>query len=147
MIRRAGLQDIPWIMEAKARAKAESPHYAGYTTKVGEQYKRLVSLILHTDLVFIGVCEDQTGYVVGSIEPTIWFEEYIAAMHLLWVAPEKRGTLRAWRLVQAFEEWAKSRGARQIIAGVSSGVSEHTAERLYEGMGFHPMGRNFCKEL
>lgn len=146
MIRVASLGDVSWLVEAGARAQQESPFYAEYTSNAAEQYKRIVRLLLRPELICIRVVEDGSGFICGTLEPTVWFEETLATVNLLWVAPEKRGTWRAWRLVEAFELWARGKAARVVI-GVSSGINESLVERFYAKMGYTRQGSNFVKVL
>lgn len=146
-VRRAHMGDIPWLIEAGEAAQAEAPHYRDYRQDLAQQYKALVGMLQFPEQVFIGVCDDETGFLVGSMEPTIWFAERVAVQGLLWVAATRRGTPRAWRLIQAFEDWARAQGAARILNGVSSGLDEERTGRFYEKMGYLPMGMGYFKEL
>lgn len=146
-VRRANMGDIPWLISAGELAQAEAPHYSRYTAGITQQYKALVGMLQFPEHVFIGVCEDETGFVIGALEPTIWFAEVNAVQNLLWVHPDKRGTSRAWRLVEAIEDWARTHGAVRILNGVSSGVKEEATGRFYVKLGYSPMGMSYFKEL
>lgn len=147
MIRPATIADIPWLIEAGAHAQQEAPHYADLPTSSADQYKRLVGVLQFPDAVCIRVVEDHTGFLCGALEPAVWFQTMYAVQNLLWVHPDHRGTRRAWRLVGAFEQWAREHGATRIINGVSSGVAEERTGRFYQKMGYLPMGPSFYKEL
>lgn len=147
MIRPATLSDIPWLLEAGALAQQEAPHYADLPTSPADQYKRLVGVLQFPDAVCIRVVEDCTGFICGALEPAVWFQTMYAVQNLLWVHPDYRGTRRAWRLVGAFEQWAREHGATRIVNGVSSGVTEERTGRFYQKMGYLPMGPSFYKEL
>ena len=146
-IRRANMGDIPWLISAGELAQAEAPHYTRYTPGIALQYKALVGMLQFPEHVFIGVCGDETGFVCGALEPTVWFAETNAVQNLLWVHPAKRGTSRAWRLVSAFEDWARAHGAARILNGVSSGLDEARVGRFYEKLGYAPLGMSYFKEL
>lgn len=147
IIRSATLADVPWLIEAGARAQQESPVYAHLPTDPAAQYKRIVGLLQFPDAICVRVVEDRTGFICGTLEPAVWFETAYAVQNLLWVAPAKRGSSRAWRLVAAFETWAHARGACRIINGVSSGLEEDRTSRFYLKMGYLPAGPTFSKEL
>lgn len=147
MIRSATLSDIPWLLEAGALAQQEAPHYANLPANSADQYKRLVGILQFPDAICIRVVEDHTGFICGALEPAVWFQAVYAVQNLLWVHPDYRGTRRAWRLVTAFEEWARERGATRIINGVSSGLMEERTSGFYAKLGYLPMGPTFYKEL
>jgi GNAT superfamily N-acetyltransferase len=146
-IRPAVLDDIPWLIEAGARAQKEAPHYADLPANPAEQYKRLVRLLLRPEYVCVRVVDDGTGFVFGALEPAVWFETTYAVQGLLWVDPVRRGSRRAWRLVASFEEWAVERGASRIYNGVSSGINESLTSRFYQKLDYRPAGSSFVKEL
>ena len=146
-IRPATLADIPWLIEAGAIAQKESIHYADLPASPSEQYKRLVRILQCPNAVCIRVVDDGTGFICGALEPAVWFETIYAVQSLLWVVPGKRGTWRAWRLIAAFEQWAKERGASRAVNGVSTGLNEELTGRFYMKMGYRPMGPSYFKEL
>lgn len=147
MIRPATLMDIPWLLEAGAQAQEESPVYANLPTSAPERYKRLVRILQCPEAVCIRVVEDRTGFICGTLEPAVWFEQLYAVQNLLWVHPDRRGTARAWRLVAALEQWARDHGATKIYNGISSGIEEERTERFYSKMGYRAAGPTFVKEL
>jgi len=147
MIRTATIADIPWLIDAGAMAQAESPWYGPLPTNHPEQYKRLVRIMQLPDHVCIRVVDDESGFICGALEPAVWFETTYAIQNLLYVKPAFRGTSRAWRLVAAFEAWARERGASRVLNGVSSGINEELVGRFYEKMGYLPMGQSYYKEL
>lgn len=147
IIRPATLGDIPWLLEAGSLAQQEAPSYASLPSDPTAQYKRLVSILQFPNAVCIRVVDDQTGFICGALEPTVWFEATYAVQNLLWVTPAKRGSSRAWRLVAAFEEWARERGALRVLNGVSSGLEEERTSRFYRKMGYSSAGPTFSKEL
>lgn len=147
IIRSAHLGDIPWLIEAGFAAQQESPAYASLPSDPALQYKRLTGILQFPDAICIRVADDQTGFICGALEPSVWFEATYAVQNLLWVTPSKRGSSRAWRLVAAFEEWARQRGAKRILNGVSSGLEESRTSSFYLKMGYSPAGPTFSKEL
>jgi ribosomal protein S18 acetylase RimI-like enzyme len=59
-----------------------------------------------------------------------------ARLNSLWVLPEHRGLGVGSRLVEAFLDWARERGAAYAV--VSAFAANPTAIRLYEKHGFGP---------
>lgn len=146
MIRLATVADVGWLIEAGERAQAESPVWSAFIANPGDQYLRVARMLRCPELVYIGVCADQSGFVCGSLEPTVWFAENLAVMSLVWVAPEKRGTWRAWRLIESFELWARPRASR-VRLEVSESPGAALVARFCRKLGYVPMGQTFLKEL
>ena len=146
-IRLGQIADIPWLLELGDRAQREAPNYAQLHGDVSTRYKRLVLLLQSPTLVHIAVCDDQSGFICGAVEPSIWFEEAFASVNLLYVVPEKRSTSRAWRLLASFEQWGKALGAAGCLTNVTSGVQEELTARFYRKMGYQPQGLCFYKEF
>jgi GNAT superfamily N-acetyltransferase len=147
IIRPATVADIPWLIEAGERAQKESPNYAELPASSADQYKQLVRILLQPDAVCVRVVGDGTGFICGALEPAVWFEAVYAVQNLLWVEPLHRGSGRAWRLIAAFEQWARDKGARRIYNGISSGINEEKVGRFYQKMGYAPAGPTFVKDL
>lgn len=147
IIRPAILTDIPWLIEAGARAQMEAPEYADLPTDHTLQARRLTRLLQFPDAVCIRVVEDGTGFICGALEPAIWFEAMYAVQNLLWVDPARRGSGRAWRLVAALETWALEQGACGVWNGISSGLDEERTGSFYVKMGYRPRGQTYFKEL
>lgn len=66
---------------------------------------------------------------------------------ILYIRKEKRGGTTAIRLVSAFEDWAKSIGAKSIDIGISAGINNERATKFYTALGFKPRGVTLSKEV
>lgn len=147
MIRPATHADLDWMIPAGDRAALESPHYAGVERDHGQRYKVLARMLLVPELVCVNVVGDRTGFVIGSLEPGVWFTPRVAVQSLLWVEPSRRGSWRAWRLVASFENWARANGASRVISGTDSGIESEKTERFYRKLGYTVSGVQCYKEL
>lgn len=65
----------------------------------------------------------------------------------LYLIPEVRGGTAALRLVRHMERWGKQRGALQARVGVTAGINNHVANRLYSHLGYEAGGAVFVKNL
>ena len=61
--------------------------------------------------------------------------------------PSKRNGTVAIRLVRAFQEWAKLKGAKQIYMGIGTGVNVEGTTRLYESQGLRSIGPLLMMEI
>lgn len=70
-----------------------------------------------------------------------WFSRALMASDVaFFVRPNRRGSLAAVRLVQAFVSWAAERGAAEVSIVQSSAVRIEETARLLTGMGFSYVG-------
>lgn len=85
------------------------------------------------------------GGFFGSVS-TMFFSDAKAAKDLAWfVKKSRRGSYAAVLLVRDFEAWARTRGARLIFLGQSTGVNQETTKMLYESLGYSMIGVNTVK--
>jgi GNAT superfamily N-acetyltransferase len=85
--------------------------------------------------LFAEVDGQLAGGLMGSFpELTPFVRQREARLNSLWVLPEHRGSGVGGRLVEAFLEWARGRGAR--FAVVTAFAANPAAIRLYEKHGF-----------
>lgn len=63
----------------------------------------------------------------------------------LYVSKGRRGGLAAARCVKAVEAWAAEVGVDEIQFGITAGIDDNAAERLYRGLGYNTTGRIMTK--
>lgn len=96
------------------------------------------------------VAEDHNeviGMIVAYTSEFPFSSDIIASDFVLYVTPTHRGTTAAFRLVQAYEAWAKHKGACLASLGVSTGVNQASTAKLYERLGYNEVGQTFWKEI
>lgn len=109
---------------------------------------RVVTVIKHflqesTDKSIIFVDEEGHGMIAGMIVPFAYGIEDQAIELLWWVDEEYRLTGIGRELLEGFEVWAASRGAR-IVTMVS--IDDHVG-RYYEKQGYTLCERTYMKDL
>lgn len=99
--------------------------------------------------VIIGLWEGDVyvGGIGGILAPNPNTGDLTAVECFWYVMPEHRGARKGIRLIEAFEAWAKSKGASQIIMVFVNGRKDSQLDRLYERMGFRVLETNYVKEL
>jgi len=120
---------IPWV-EARARgvteAMAADPESGLFVAEVSEG--RLIGMI--------------AGFVVPH-----WFSNVTYAADLtVYVDPAHRGRIVFFRLVGAFERWARAQGAGEILLGVSTDIHPEATVRVYERLGYKMTSFALMKE-
>ena len=141
MIRLATLDDIPALIALGAVMHQESRYRVLPYDE--EKVRGLLSrMIEHEDGLLL--VAEKSGEIVGGFAGLIaehWFStSRIATDFALFIHPDHRGGLTAARLLKAFVAWAKEHGAALITAGITTGVHTDATTRLYQSLGFEPVG-------
>ena len=150
IIRPAVVQDVFRIAEI-GRTLHEESSFASMAYDTDKTSSYFIRLILDEGKdYYVRVAEDDSGQIVGGIAgycvPSWFGPDKTASDISLFILPEARGGMTAVRLIKGFIEWAKSRGAKQIRPGVSTGAVGKNAEALYERLGLTRVGALFCLE-
>lgn len=147
MIRPATEHDLDALIRLGRMMHAESwYHYLPFNE---EKLRGLFAYLLEHG--FIRVHESSDGEIDGGFvgmltEP--WFGNGCIASDLgLFILPSKRGGTTAFRLLQAFVNWAIERRADEATLGISTGVHVEETERLYLYLGFARVGGLFKRRL
>jgi len=147
MIRPAKNSDIPAILTLGERLHQESV-YAHISFDRVKVRALMESLIAGGGVVFV---TEKDGVIVGGLAggiTTHWFsEEKIAFDYSFFVAPEHRQGITAFRLLKAFSEWARIKGATEIRMGITTGINVEGTARFYRAAGFSDAGILLCKEV
>lgn len=148
MIRVAEEKDIETIVEFGQKLHIESSYSKG--SYVCDKVRALMAGLIGSEYGVVFVSE-VGGRVVGGIAGGVtehWFSNDLHAFdYSFYVLPDYRGGSSAFRLLLAFEEWARAKGAIEIDIGITTGIHEDKTQRFYEKMGFVQTGRLFGKTL
>jgi GNAT superfamily N-acetyltransferase len=87
------------------------------------------------------------GGLLGCVERYYYSDELQAQLIQWYLRKSFRGTSIAPRLVKAFVEWAKTRGASEVFMGISSGIDIQLTHRMMRRMGFAHLGGNYAVNL
>jgi len=145
MIRPANDEDLPALTALGRRMHDESPRWSRLSFDAARAHATLAMLLDNEDGLLL-VAEHE-GAIAGGIAAMCaphWSSRDRVAFDLgLFLAPEARGGMDAVRLVRAYREWARGRGAVHITLGISTGVHAEQTGHLYERMGFTCCGQNY----
>jgi len=147
MIRLATHDDIPALIECGRRFHAE----AGVSVPFDADTLRetLAGMIgRHTDS--LALVAEHDGKVCGCMA-VVKFAHYFAAassaLELYWyMAPERRGSGDAVRMLRLAEDWARTVGCATLVM-VALSMAGSPAANLYGRTGYRPMETHFVKEL
>lgn len=145
-------KEFPTLIKMGAGMWEESNFYS--TDEYDEEALQKLgeALYSHPDGVVLAVKESHDsapfGMMVGQAVPYFFApSKKMAIDFLVYVAPEKRGTSAAFRLLKAFESWARNKGVHEMRLGVSTGVEPERTAKLYRKLGFKNVGGIFTKPL
>lgn len=148
MIRAANIEDVPTINRLGEQMFNESA-YAGVCAYSSEKVDHLLKqMVANPEEYFLYVAEkDSTiiGMYLGLLTEYYFSKDLMAVDLALYVDPTKRGSLAAIKLVQAFEDWAFARGAKEVVPATSTQVAPERTAQLYHLLGYEVVGNLFKK--
>lgn len=117
--------------------------------RVEQALKGLFELNQGTHVLFVAETTDGqlAGGLLACVERYYYSDELQAQLIQWYLRKSFRGTSIAPRLVKAFVEWAKSRGASEVFMGISSGVDVQLTHRMMRRLGFSHLGGNYAVNL
>lgn len=148
-VRAAGIADIPVLLELGRRNHAQSRF--GYMTFDNEKSTLLAQRLLSDPrryaLLVVERDGQAVGYICGQIGEALFSRDLLATILMYYVLPSARNGKAAVRLLQAFREWARRRGAREVDIHVTSGVYIARTDRFLRRLGFRQIGGNYVSLL
>lgn len=97
--------------------------------------------------VYVGKDGRIDGVIVGLVTDYFFSDDLAAYETTVYVRPERRGSMAAYRLWSAFKTWAREQGARHVWPGISSGITTSRTAKFYRGMGLEAVGSVFFGRL
>jgi len=154
LVRTATLADIPDIVRMGAMLHAESPRYSRLAFDAGKVDRLARSLLAGTAVsdpvggVFVleigGVV---VGMIAGMVQETFFGPDTLASDWTFYIEPGHRGGRKAGQLLQAFEQWAISKGVTDIVPGTSTEIAADATRRFYEANGYTLYGYAMIKRV
>jgi GNAT superfamily N-acetyltransferase len=149
LIRAVESGDVEAVVEMGARMHAESAY--SFLPYDRAKVRRMAESYVTDAEAQCGLVAEEAGRVVamfgGYLTDYFFCDERVACDVVLFVEPQRRGSSAAARLVRAFREWARSRGAREICLGVSTDVDAERTGVFYERMGLGRVGGLYKQRL
>jgi len=147
IVRKAGPDDTKVFTAIAEQFVLESPMYKGIAFD-HESYEIFLRYVFESDQ-YLALIYEQDGEVAGAIMGMIcsflYSPELQASDLGFYVKPEYRGKRVAVKLEAAYREWARSKGARKVALGVTTG--DKTAGAFYERLGYTYVGSNYAMML
>lgn len=147
MIRTATHDDIPRILELGHLLHTTSA-YAALPFDERKVETLIGGLIDGQGVVFVSDYDGKiTGGLAGGLTEYWFCDERVAFDYSFFIHPEYRGGMTAVRLMVAFFEWSRLRGAKEVHMGITTGINTEAVSSLYEKMGMTKVGPLFKKVL
>lgn len=88
------------------------------------------------------------GLIGGVAVPSSFSSKEIVGQEFMWYLEkdERRGSI-GFRLLKAFEEECKARGAKKVIMIHMLNLNSEAMSKFYEKQGYIPMEKHYIKEL
>lgn len=139
MIRKAAPEDVDLVMEWGAKFHAYSP-WGQRVEIVDEDWRQTVTSLLSSDDAAVFVSEG--GFCGGLIFPMYFNHGYRIAQELFWYAQADGTALR-----EAFEGWARDRGAQALQMSCIADDREPAVRRLFRKAGYAATETSLMKEI
>jgi len=141
--------DIPAMVELGAAMHQESA-FCDLDYDRDKCFSLGVTYVLNPEVNF-GYCayegDDLVGMFMGYVS-RYYFGNDLLANDILWyVRKDKRGSMIGIRLLNAFRDWAKERGAREVCIGVSTALDLDRTHKLLSRMGLVHVGGTFKEAI
>lgn len=148
-IRQATTQDIEQIIVMCEALHSESEYYRNQlfeAERLAESLNTVMGNEYH--IIFLAEQDKQIiGFFIGGLTRGLFNYELIAFDYSVYVVPEKRNGRAAIKLIKAFEQWAKEKGANRCRIGITTDISTNRTSRFYQLLGFKPCGVSFEKVI
>lgn len=144
MIRKMNKNDIPTILEM-GKLMHDTTSYKDTDWCPLKVAELCINLINQPHLqAWIAESNDKpVGMFFGIIHEHYFGSTLKSNDLLLYVHPNHRGGSHAYRLINAYVDWAKANGVQhnQIGIGITTEVGEENIDKFYTRMGFERTGR------
>jgi ribosomal protein S18 acetylase RimI-like enzyme len=146
MIRKMQEKDIDYLVDLGYLMHQESSFADLEYDK--DKVRELGQEILHADNYCCYIYERENkiiGFIVGICGHYYFNHQKYASDYLLYIDPDKRGSIAAVRLLKELEKWAKLKNCQEIRLGSSANINPEQVKKLYERLGYTTTGHLFRK--
>ncbi len=149
IIRQATLLDLLTLAPLADRYAVEAQGHQRFTFDLETALKNAALTIVDEDGCLLVVYDGlkAVGFLWGSARALPWSKEKLAFDTILYVVPEKRKTSVGYKLMRAWEQWAKQQHAVEVQISIASGIHEGQSIAFFEKLGYSYIGQQFRKEV
>lgn len=100
---------------------------------------------------FFMICDEKNEEIRGAflacLVPYPYGTDSISQDIMFYVKPKHRGKSIAYRLVKAYEKWAKESGAKRICLAHSCEINDNKLDKMFKRLGFEYYSSSFKKGI
>jgi GNAT superfamily N-acetyltransferase len=147
MIRKMTETDFPIVLVLCTRMYEETTTYRHFqfcATRIMEILKLAVTQGFAVLAITDGLV---VGFMAACAVNPAFSRDFMACDYALYVLPEYRGGMSAFRLVKEYISWAKESGVKLITVGVTAGIDNAKAIEFYKSAGFRESGTQLSMEV
>ena len=148
IIRQATLLDLLTIAPLAERYAREAQGHQNFPFNLEVAMQNAALTIVDDSGCFLVVYDNlkPVGFLWGSARSLPWSEGKLAFDTILYVVPEKRKTSVGFKLMRAWEKWAKEHNAVEVQISIASGIHEDSSVSFFKKLGYHYIGQQYRKE-
>ena len=146
MLRHMTEADIPSVVDLLREMHSESPNYRELLYSPRRVAETCREAMGNGYAVVYVVDGEIVGVMGGSVYQPAFSAELTASDYVLYLKPDNRG-IAAIRMVTDYIRWAKARGVKVILVGVTAGIDNEYVAKFYEDMGFRKSGVQLMMEV
>jgi GNAT superfamily N-acetyltransferase len=125
----------------------ETPVFVKYEWDDDEAYNFIINTIEEYSRCGYIAYEDERpiGFMVGFIGDQYFTKTKCLYEEFLYVIPEKRGSMAAYRLVRKWEQFGIDNGIKDMWFNISTGINSEKSMKFIMGLGYEPISAGFRK--
>ena len=135
MIRQATAEDVPRVAEMAMRFIAAAGKPEGRPAEVEAVVRGMVG--------GGGCFVSERGMILGIVAPLYYRPDYLEAHEVAWWCEDGAGL----RLLRAFEQWARDRGAREIVMSTLPDYTARGAHAVLTRRGYRHAEAGYRKAI
>lgn len=116
-----------------------------------DKMKRFIARAFVDDNYYMAVAKSDgivIGAIIGQIKDYVFGNDSLAHDHAWYVIPSERGKSSAGlRLLNKFEGWAKTKDAKRIVIGSTTGINTDNFNQLMTKAKYRFLGGLYDKEI
>jgi len=148
-VRPARAQDIEQLLEMSRALHAEGSYrdIPIFEPKLRAFLTHAMTDAEHACFVYEDRSGRLMGFMAGYVTAHFFSLEKSAYDLFVFVRPERRGSLIAYRLCSAFKAFAEQAGARTLCFGTIAGIAPQRTRKFFTGFGMTEVGSLYLQTL
>ena len=148
MIRKAELRDVPFVVKLVKEFFEESLNDYGLLLEDAAIFETLENYAKNHIGIIAEENEEIVGVAGGLVSPSIFDKSQLIGQETIWYVDKRyRGGVIGFKLIKAFEEECKKRGAHLIAMVHLGNLYADILDRIYKHRGYKLMEQQYIKKI